>query len=136
MQRSLAHTRSSPSSLPLSLSLCLSVCTHAPTYTHCCCFCSSASDTAASAYAAVASLLCIASDSLVFSPRPVRLYTCTYPTFDTSSGVASYGALGHVLPLKFWKKINLTVKISKITKEKHVGYYSVVYLPRKTLKLT
>jgi len=33
------------------------------------------------------------------------------------SGVASYGALGYVPLLKFWKRISLTVKISKSTKK-------------------
>ena len=41
-----------------------------------------------------------------------------------SSNVASYGALiGTRTPLKFWETINLTAKISKITKEKHVLHF-------------
>ena len=40
------------------------------------------------------------------------------------SGVASYEALGNVPLLKFWKRINLTVKISKITKENHSFIHS------------
>ena len=38
------------------------------------------------------------------------------------SGVASYGALGHV-PSQDLEKINLTVNISKITKGKHVLHF-------------
>jgi len=45
-----------------------------------------------------------------------------YMAYHKCSGVTSYGALGHVFPLKLWKKINLTVKLSKIFKEKHVLY--------------
>src|SRR6218665_1149867 len=36
------------------------------------------------------------------------------------SGVASYGALGYVPLLKFWKRISLTVKISKSTKKSFI----------------
>ena len=38
------------------------------------------------------------------------------------NGIASYGA--HA-PLKFWKKINLTVKILKITTDKPVLHFHV-----------
>ena len=40
-----------------------------------------------------------------------------------TSFVASYGALGHMPPIEFWKTINLTAKISKITREKHVLHF-------------
>ena len=60
-----------------------------------------------------------------------------------ASGVASYGALRHVPLLQFWKRISLTVKTSKITRESFIHpfwrlinmFYIFVYLARNTRKL-